>query len=124
MNYLDVFKLAVPETIVALTALVALTADLRALRDLELRLRLSIGAMISGAGCLVAIGWMLAMPAHGNVGEGMLVADSMTRLIKVALLVLTIFTLVLSVESDFTEHVGEYFAMVLLAAVGMMFLAS
>ncbi len=37
---------------------------------------------------------------------------------------LTIFTVLISVAGNFTEHVGEYFALILLAAVGMMFLVS
>jgi NADH-quinone oxidoreductase subunit N len=124
MNYLEILKLAVPETIVVATALLILALDLLELRSLELRLRLGIGAMISCAGCLVAIGWMIVLPAQGNIAEGMFVADSLTQLVKVALLALAILTIVLSVETDFTEHVGEYFAMILLGAVGMMFLVS
>jgi NADH-quinone oxidoreductase subunit N len=37
---------------------------------------------------------------------------------------LTIFTVLLSIGTDFTVHVGEYFALVLLATIGMMFLVS
>ena len=54
VSYLELLQLAVPETIVVLTALVVLGADLFALRELELRLRLLIGAMISCAGCIAA----------------------------------------------------------------------
>ena len=54
----------------------------------------------------------------------MLVVDPLTQLVKVALLLLTIFTVLISVETDFTPHVGEYFGLILLAAVGMMFLVS
>jgi len=122
MSYLEVLKLAVPEAIVVLTGLVVLAVDLLELRELPMRLRLGIGAMISGAGCLVAIGWMLALPEQGNLADGMLVADPLTRLVKIALLVLAIFTIVISLETDFTPHVGEYFALILLAVVGMMFL--
>jgi NADH-quinone oxidoreductase subunit N len=43
---------------------------------------------------------------------------------KAALLVLTVFTVLISADTDFTPHVGEYFALILLAAVGMMFLVS
>ena len=50
--------------------------------------------------------------------------DPLTQFVKVALLVLTIFTMLISVDTDFTPHVGEYFALILLAAVGMMFLVS
>jgi NADH-quinone oxidoreductase subunit N len=54
----------------------------------------------------------------------MLVLDPLTQLVKIALLVITIFTLLVSIETDFTSHIGEYFALILLAAIGMMFLVS
>src|SRR5438105_1738300 len=122
MNYLELLKLAAPETIVVVTALVVLAADLVALRGLELRFRLLIGALISCVGCAAGIGWMLVLPDHANFLEGMLVIDPLTLLVKMAVLVLAIFTILISIETDFTSHVGEYFALVLLAAVGMMFL--
>src|SRR6266404_5014201 len=122
MNYLELLKLAAPETIVVITALVVLIADAVALRGLELRFRLLIGALISCVGSVAAIGWMLVLPEHANFLEGMLVIDPLTQLVKIVVLVLAIFTVLISIETDFTSHVGEYFALVLLAAVGMMFL--
>jgi NADH-quinone oxidoreductase subunit N len=124
MSYLEIFESAIPETIVVVTALIVLAVDLLELRGLERRLRMGIAAMICGAGCLVAIGWMLVLPEQGNPVDGMMVAGSLIRLVKIALLVLAIFTIVVSLETDFTSHVGEYFALVLLATVGMMFLVS
>src|ERR1035441_10660048 len=124
VNYLELLKFAMPETILVLTVLVVLAADLLALGGLELRFRLLVGAMISCVGCSVAIAWMIALPEYANLFEGMLVVNPLTQFVKVALLVLTIFTLLISVDTDFTPHVGEYFALILLAAVGMMFLVS
>ncbi len=123
MSYFDLLKVAAPETVIVCTALVVLAADLMALRELELRFRLLIGGMISCAGCLVAIGWMVVLPQQANL-SGMLVVDPVTQLVKVGLLLQVLFTVLLSVESDFTTHSGEYFALVLLAAAGMMFLVS
>lgn len=124
VSYLELLKLAAPEAILVLTALVVLAADLLALRGLERRIRLLVGAMIACVGCAVAIAWMLALPEHATFLEGMLVVNPLTQFVKVALLTLTIFTLLISVDTDFTTHVGEYFALILLAAVGMMFLVS
>jgi NADH-quinone oxidoreductase subunit N len=73
---------------------------------------------------VAAILWMLVMPAHANAFGGMLVVDPLTQFVKIALLALTIFTVLLSIESNFTTHVGEYLALILFAAVGMMFLVS
>jgi NADH-quinone oxidoreductase subunit N len=124
MNYLDLLRLATPETIVVIVALVVLVIDLTSMRGMETRLRFGIGAMVSCVGCLAAIAWMLVVPTQGDVGGGMMVVSPLTQLVKGGLLVLTIFTVLLSVSSEFTKHVGEYLALILLATVGMMFLVS
>jgi NADH-quinone oxidoreductase subunit N len=72
----------------------------------------------------VAAFWLVQVPDGGVVGGGVLVVDPLTRLIKGALVVLTVFTAVLSLDADFTDHVGEYFALLLLATVGRMFMVS
>jgi len=123
VNYLELLKLAAPETLVVLAALTVLVADLISLRELELRFRLVITALISCVGCALAIAWMLVLPEHANI-HGMLVVDPLTQLVKVGVLVMAILTILISIETDFTTHVGEYFALILLAAVGMMFLVS
>src|SRR5690349_458748 len=120
MNYLGLLKLVAPETIVVVTAFAVLLADLVALRGLELRIRLLIGALISVVGCLTAIGWMLILPQHQNLMEGTFVADSSTQFVKVALVVLSLFTILISVERTFSVHAGEYYALLLLGLSGMM----
>jgi len=124
MSYLELLRLAAPETILVIIALVALLIDLSSLRGMGTRLRFGIGAMVACVGCLAAIAWMLVVPTQGDVGGGMMVVSPLTQLVKGGLLVLTIFTVLLSVNSDFTKHVGEYLALILLATVGMMFLVS
>lgn len=124
MSYRELLKLAAPETIVVLTALAVLAVDLIALRELETRVRFAVGGMMASVGCAAAIAWMLVLSEHASAPGGMLVVDPLTQFVKIALLVLTIFTVLISIESNFTEHVGEYLALVLLAAVGMMFLVS
>jgi len=124
MSYLELLKLAAPETIVVITALVVLVIDLTSMRGMETRVRFVIGGMIASVGCLAAIMWMLVMPAHADALAGMLVIDPLTQLVKICLLGLTIFTVLISIESHFTAHVGEYLALILLATVGMMFLIS
>jgi NADH-quinone oxidoreductase subunit N len=94
------------------------------MRDLDPQFRRIVGGMISCVGCAAGIAWMLVMPQHGNFFDGMLVLDPLTQLVKIALLVITIFTILISVEVDFTPHIGEYFALILLGAIGMMFLVS
>src|SRR6266705_1338329 len=103
MIYLELLKLAAAETIVVITALLVLVADL-----MDLRFRLIIGALISCVGSAAAIAWMLALPEHANFLQGMLVVDPLTQLVKMGILVLAIFTILISIETDFTSHVGEY----------------
>lgn len=105
--YLDLLKFAVPETIVLVTALAVLTADLLGMRELTVRVRTTVGALISCAGCAVGIGWILLFPEHANYQEGMFIIDPTTRALKVALLLLSGFTALLSVRADFTRHVGD-----------------
>jgi NADH-quinone oxidoreductase subunit N len=125
VTYFPLLQLAAPETLVVLAALVVLVADLTALQGLETRFRRAICAMISSAGCLAAIGWMVALPQPpAEIGAGIFVVDPMVQTVKIALLLLTVCTLALGMEARFTRHAGEYCALILLAAVGMMFLVS
>ena len=124
MNYLELLSTAAPETIVVLAAFVVLAADLFAMRDIESAFRRIIGAMIGCVGCIAAIGWMVALPQNANLLGGIFIVDPVTQAVKVALLVLTVLTLLISLNSNFTAHTGEYFALVLMAAAGMMFLVS
>jgi len=126
MSYFQVLTLAMPETIVSLAALVVLFVDLGIMRAAEGKFRRMAAAAFTGTGCLVAIFWMhqVHQQATPDLLGGMLVVDPLTQLVKQALLVLTVFTALVSLDSNFTEHVGEYFALLLLATVGMMFLVS
>ncbi len=124
MSYLDLLKLAAPETIVVLAALAVLAVDLTVMRGMETRLRFIIGGLVAGVGCAAAVVWLVVVPTHGEAWGGMMVVNQLTQLVKVGLLALTIFTVLISLEADFTTHVGEYLALILLATVGMMFLVS
>jgi NADH-quinone oxidoreductase subunit N len=124
VSYLQILQLALPETVVVVTALAVLAADLLALREQPVRVRFSIGAAITSLGCLLAIFFALGRHEDVNLFHGMFLVNSLTNVVKAAILGLTIFTVALSTSSKFTEHVGEYLALILLATVGMMFLVS
>jgi len=129
LSYLELLRLTAPEIIIVLTALVVLAADLLVLREDPLRNRLQIGAAFAGLGCVIAAGWLLAVAGPGGElsalsAGGMFADDSLTRLMKVALLGLTFATILISTEGTFTDHVGEYLALILLATVGMMLMVS
>jgi NADH-quinone oxidoreductase subunit N len=124
VSYLQILQLAAPETVMVITALVVLAADLLALREQPVHIRFGLGATIASLGCLLAIFFALGRHEHVNLFHGMFVVDSLTNVVKAVILGLTIFTVILSTSSKFTEHVGEYLALILLATVGMMFLVS
>lgn len=124
MSYLSLLKLAAPETVLVLTAFAVLGLDLAWMRGLGVRARFAVCGLIACAGCVASAVLLVVAAPAGNALAGMFVADALTGLVKVGLLGLAVFAVLLSVESDFTEHVGEYLGLVLLATAGMLFLAS
>ena len=124
MNYRDLFILTVPEVILTIGALMVLATDLGLRRTAANRARMLAGAVLTTIACLAAGTWVIAAKASGSFYGGMLVLDSLTRLIKPMLLLMTVFTALISVDTHFTDHVGEFFALLLLATIGMMFLVS
>jgi NADH-quinone oxidoreductase subunit N len=123
-NYLDLLHLVLPEVIVVVAALCVLSVDLMFLRTSETRLRGAVGAMLSLAGCAAAVTWILRTPQYANVLDGMLVLNPLAQNVQIALLILTMLTILIFIGSTFTQHVSEYLALILLATVSMMFLVS
>jgi len=124
VSYLEVLQLAAPETLLAVAAMIVLAVDLLVMRQEPVRSRFIIGVALAGFACLGAVFWMFNAGEHGRLARGILVVDSLTQWVKAALLLLTVFTLVISMEAEFTDHVGEYLALILMATIGMMFLVS
>jgi NADH-quinone oxidoreductase subunit N len=124
VGYSALLQLVLPEVIVIIASLCVLAVDLLIVRGMETRTRFTVGAVVSCIGCTTAIVWMLIAPQQADVFDGMLVISPQTQLVKIALLVLAIFVILISIESTFTPHVGEYLALILFATTGMMFLVS
>src|SRR6187402_1332825 len=114
--------MAAPEAILSIGALILLMIDLGALRDQDNHSRRVICAMAACLPCLAAFFWMLAMPADAAILDGALVVNPLTIFAKQCLLLLTVATILISIQFEFTDHVGEFFAITLLATVAMMFL--
>ena len=123
MSYLEILRLAAPEGILVLTALAVLGVDVGVTRTEPRASRLFITNALALFGCVVAFIWMLPGGHPGTVG-GLFTVTPLTQLVKQALVVLSVLTLLLSVETSFSEHLGEYVALVLLATVGMMLVVS
>jgi NADH-quinone oxidoreductase subunit N len=124
IDYTQLLRLALPEVIVVATALIVMAADLMVLRRCNTRVRFAVAAALASLGCAGAIVRILLAPEVASILNGMLIVNPLTHLVQIALLVLTIFTLLFSVDSTFTEHVGEFVLLLLVATAGMMFLVS
>jgi NADH-quinone oxidoreductase subunit N len=124
MNYGDLFRITLPETVLEIAALLVLVVDLALLRNAATRLRGSIAALLGVFGCAVAL-WVVP-PAPGGLafkGSMLLATGGTTAVAQIAILGLTALTLVLLVDTGFTRHVGEYVAVVLMSAAGGMVIA-
>src|ERR1041385_1931882 len=124
MSYSELFRLVLPETLVVVTGFVVLLLDMTLMRQRPVQTRMTLAAVISSLGCVLAMLSVAAASQHGKFYSDMLVIDPLTQLIQQVLLLLTIFTALISRETNFTEHVGEYFLLLLLATVGLMFMVS
>ena len=124
MNYLQLLQLSAPEAIVTLTVLLVLGVDLTVLRGKSLAARFNVGALLSLLGCASAA--LLAFTRHtdANLFNGLLVVSPSSDFVKVAILALTVFTVLISASGKFTDHVGEYLSLILLGTIALMFLVS
>jgi NADH-quinone oxidoreductase subunit N len=124
ISYTSLLRFLMPEVLLVLTALIVLAVDLLFLRSRQPRLRFTIAAILASVGCAAAILRLLFAPEQASLFNGMFVATPLTQFVQIALLGLTIVTLLLSVDSTFTEHIGEFVLLILLATTGMLFLVA
>jgi NADH-quinone oxidoreductase subunit N len=116
MNYLDLLKLASPEAVIALTALIVLALGLATTRGP------GICSAVAAAGILFASAAVLLLPDQAMLFHGMLVITPLTSLFKIICLALAFFTVVLARGDETARHRGEYLALLLLATIGLMLL--
>jgi NADH-quinone oxidoreductase subunit N len=91
-----------------------------------LALRIRVAAIISIIGMLAAL-FALARtgaPSNTKFWDGMLVLDRLAVLGKELVLIVSLVSVAVSAQARFTANVGEYFLLLLLATVGMMFLVA
>ncbi|MGA1984019.1 MAG: NADH-quinone oxidoreductase subunit N [Acidobacteriaceae bacterium] len=124
INYAQLLQLALPEVIVVATALIVMALDLLFLRNRPARTRFTVAAVLASLACAAAIVRILLAPAPANILDGTLIANPLIHLLQIALLALTILALLISVDSTFTQHVGEFVLLILMATAGMMFLVA
>jgi len=116
MSYLDLLRLAAPETIVVVAALAVLTIGLTSSRA-------SIWCpLVAAIGIGAAIVTLLRLPVHANLFGGMLVISPLNSLFKTICLVLALLTLPLMTSEQRGRNSGEYVALLLLGTLGLMLL--
>ncbi|HXS76263.1 MAG TPA: NADH-quinone oxidoreductase subunit N [Terracidiphilus sp.] len=128
MNYADLFRVTLPETALDVAALLVLVVDLGFLRKAALQTRIMAAVLIGVAGCGAAVA---AMPFQAGGGlsypgstDLLLAAGGSTAIAQVGILMLTVLTLFLLIGSDFTKHVGEFVAVVLMASTGGLLISA
>jgi len=116
MSYLELLKLASPEAVVVVTALVVLAVGLTKSNSA------TICSFLAATGLAIAAGAVLMLPAHANLFGGMLVISPLNSLFKIICLALAFVTAPLMPSEKSLRNPGEYLAMLLLATVGLLLL--
>jgi len=128
MNYADLFRVTLPETALEIAALLVLVVDLGFLRKAAFQVRVSVATLLGVGGCGAAL-WTLQfqhgdwLRLAGSGGAALLGIGGLIQVAQTGILVLTALTLLLLVDAAFTRHVGEYVAVVLMAASGGLLIA-
>jgi NADH-quinone oxidoreductase subunit N len=128
MNYADLFRVTLPETVLEVAALLVLVVDLGLLHKAALKVRLAVAVALGVVGCGAAVlavelqdATWLSLGKGGNVA--LLGTGGFISVAQIGILVLTALTLLLLFDSGFTKHVGEFVAVVLMAAAGGLLIA-
>ncbi len=126
MNYAELFRATLPETVLEIASLVVLVVDLAFLRKSSLQLRAAIAALLGVAGCAIGLWAIQLEPAGGfsYAGSLLLNVGGYTGVAQAAILALTALTLLLLIDSGFTLHIGEFVAIMLMSAAGGLLISA
>src|SRR5215471_11133277 len=137
MSYLELLKLASPEAIVTLTALLILAigvatgratvvAGVSPAKPRERAAGTAASTLIctlaAAVGLIIAIAAIVMLPPKADLFPGMLVISPLDSLFNVICLVLALLTILIAPRE--TPNYGEYIAIILLATVGLLLLVS
>jgi NADH-quinone oxidoreductase subunit N len=126
MNYAELFRITLPETVLEIAALLVLVVDLGLMRKAALTMRVAAASLLGVAGCAVAL-WAVSFTGASGLSAGddlLLAVGGSAAVAQIGILVLTAITLLLLIDSRFTQHAGEYVAVVLMSAAGGMLIAA
>jgi len=133
MNYSAIFTALLPDLIVVVALFAALGVDYTKLRGASLACRACTASRIGGFGlvaALVVLGCQLtgSLVVEGHALEvatqGQLVLNTGTLALKGVLFLLGLLVLPLAARTISTPQVSEYFALLLLATLGMGFMVT
>jgi NADH-quinone oxidoreductase subunit N len=124
INYLDLLRLALPQAILVVTALVVIAVDRLAVHRAPLATRFTTAALVGSLGCIAAMTRIALVPMQASLPGGVLIGNSLTQLAQIAILALTIAVLLIAANSTFTTHVSEYVLLILLGTTAMLFLVA
>jgi NADH-quinone oxidoreductase subunit N len=133
MNYPAIFTALLPDLIVVVALFAALGVDYTKLRGASLACRACTASRIGGFGlvaALVVLGCQLtgSLAVEGHALEvatqGQLVLNTGTLALKGVLFLLGLLVLPLAARTISTPQVSEYFALLLLATLGMGFMVT
>ena len=123
-NYIELLARLLPETILVIGGLVALFLDQARAKAWSDRSRNVTAIFIGLLSAIISILFVTWQTDFGDFYNGMLQISPLTKVVKVALLIMTAATLLIAAPSRFTKHIGEYIALILFAAVGLLLLSS
>lgn len=124
VNYGHLVMGLIPELLLVAAALAVLGVDLMVLREQSKRVRFGFAAGFTGFASLAAIFWMTTSTEPTTYLGGSFIVSYLTQWVKIGLLLLTALTVAMFVDGEFTEHIGECVALILMSTVGMMLLVS
>jgi NADH-quinone oxidoreductase subunit N len=116
MSYLELLKLAAPETIVVVTAVIVLTIGLTTTRAS------TFCPIVAALGIVAAIVALLQLPTSANLSGGMLVISPLNSLFKIVCLALALVTIPFVSSEKSLRNPAEFLALLLLGALGLMLL--
>ncbi len=128
MNYADLFRITLPETVLEVAALLVLVVDLAFLRKSALKARTAVASVLGIVACAAALGTLmgqgtLTFSTAGTEDTILLATGGLIAAAQGGILLLTAISLLLLIDARFTRHAGEYVAVALMSATGGLIIA-
>ena len=129
MDYQQLLLALLPDLLVVVALFAALGVDYSRLRGSRLAKRYEVACQISAAGLIAGLAVLVlqiagTMPVMDSTADGQLVLNTGTLTLKALLYAMGLGVLPLAKRDHITPQVSEYFALLLLATLGMGFVVT